>query len=109
MHKLFVPCVETLSPDALLFAVGRNLDRWGTWTMKLDRPTPVLACRGNEGAFEVHCHKDPGGAGMHLSVSEKGRGIFNRLLGDNAKLARLSADVEAAATSVVGPIVRALP
>jgi hypothetical protein len=109
MQKLWVPCSKTLSPDALLFAVGRSLDRWGTWTMKLDRPTPVLACAGNEGSFEVHCHKDPSGDGLHLSVSEKRRSIFNRLLGASATLARLTGDVERAATEVVGPFVKALP
>lgn len=108
MHKLWVPCTPTLSADALLFAVGRSLDRWGKWTMKLDRPAPVLACQGAEGSFEVHCHKDPAGAGLHLSVTQK-RSLFGRLLGSSAVLQRLSTEVELAATSVVGPLVKALP
>jgi hypothetical protein len=108
MNKLFVPCTATLSADALLFAVGRSLDRWGKWTMKLDRPSPVLACNGAEGQFEVHCHKDPGGGGLHLSVTQK-RGFLGRLLGSSAVLTRLSTDVEMAATTVVGPLVKALP
>jgi hypothetical protein len=108
MNKFWVPCSPTLSTDALLFAVGRNLDRWGKWTMKLDRPAPVLACSGVEGSFEVHCQRDPGGEGMHLSVTQK-RSLFKRLLGSSAVLQRLSSDVEAAAATVVGPIVKALP
>lgn len=77
--------------------------------MKLDRPSPVLACRGEEGQFEVHCARDPGGNGLHLSITEKKRGLLGRILGSSAKLARLSSEVEAAATNVVGPLVKQLP
>lgn len=107
MSKLFVPCSPTLSEDALLFAVARSLDRWGTWTVRVDRATPVLACEGGDGAFEVRCQRDPGGEGMHLALSER-RGLFRRLLGGSL-LERLSGEVHVAATRVVGPGVRALP
>jgi hypothetical protein len=108
MSKLYVPCTPTLSEDALLFAVARSLDRWGKWTVRVDRATPVLACEGGDGAFEVRCQRDPGGDGMHLSVSER-RGFFGRLLGASAVLERLSGEVHAAASRVVGSGVKSLP
>jgi len=106
MGKLFVPCTPTLSEDALLFAVARSLDRWGTWTMRVDRATPVLACEGADGAFEVRCQRDPGGDGLHLSLEER-RGLLKRIFGASS-LARVALEVQAAATRVVGPGVRAL-